>query len=336
MSVAINKSQPLVSIIVPTYNRANYLCETLRSALAQSYQNIEVLVFDDASPDNTSEVVAELFTDPRLIYVRHSKNLGINRNWKAGIEAVTGEFFCILNDDDTLDPEFIESLLDPLINNEDLILSTCDHWMVDVDGLRLDKESEEASQRFKRNELHQGCLQDFVYEAAVNQSIFIGTTLFRRSLVSPEFLHEKSQCSVDVWLLYQCARTGYGAYYTPKRLLNYRLHDNAMTWQRKWRRCITEGDLFRYEQILNDPKMSHLHPLIQPKLADTLSLHGINLLAAGEQQQAHQVLKKAWQLKRSTKTLLAYGLASLGSLGTTTLVTLQNLQASMRKARLTP
>lgn len=66
MPVTNNSSQSTVNIIVPTYNRANYLRETLRSVLAQTYTNIEVLVLDDASPDNTPSVVAEFWLIPAL------------------------------------------------------------------------------------------------------------------------------------------------------------------------------------------------------------------------------------------------------------------------------
>ena len=64
---------PLVSVIIPAYRQAEYLGDALRSVLGQTYPNLEAIVVDDASPDNTAQVVAG-FQDPRLRYIRHDRN----------------------------------------------------------------------------------------------------------------------------------------------------------------------------------------------------------------------------------------------------------------------
>jgi len=65
--------KPLVSIIIPTYNRAKYIKKAIHSCLNQSYKNIEVLVIDDCSPDNTKEVI-ESIKDDRIKYFKNEKN----------------------------------------------------------------------------------------------------------------------------------------------------------------------------------------------------------------------------------------------------------------------
>lgn len=73
---AVNTNhQPIVNILIPTYNRAKYLRETIQSELAQTYQNVEVLVFDDASSDHTPEVMAEFSHYDRVVYVRRRKSI---------------------------------------------------------------------------------------------------------------------------------------------------------------------------------------------------------------------------------------------------------------------
>ena len=67
--------KPLISVIIPTYNRAAYLGRALNSVLAQSYENIEVIVIDDASVDDTGSAVKEI-PDARLTYIRHDTNKG--------------------------------------------------------------------------------------------------------------------------------------------------------------------------------------------------------------------------------------------------------------------
>lgn len=99
---------PLVSIAIPTYNRAdNYLRYSLESALKQTYQNIEIIVSDNCSPDNTAEVVKG-FTDSRIRYFRHAKNIGPGNNFNFCIKQARGAYLLLLPDDDLIDPDFVE------------------------------------------------------------------------------------------------------------------------------------------------------------------------------------------------------------------------------------
>jgi len=94
---------PKVSIIIPTYNRAKYLQQAIESAFAQDYPNLEVIVSDNASTDETPEVVKKYMVDPRFKYFRNEKNLGIAGNWRRALyEYATGDWALILSDDDYL------------------------------------------------------------------------------------------------------------------------------------------------------------------------------------------------------------------------------------------
>jgi glycosyltransferase involved in cell wall biosynthesis len=98
----------LVSIGIPTYNRADsYLPQVLRSVLAQTYANIEVLVCDNCSSDNTQEIVKG-FNDPRIRYFKHEKNIGANNNFNFALNQSRGAYFQLLHDDDLIDPDFVE------------------------------------------------------------------------------------------------------------------------------------------------------------------------------------------------------------------------------------
>ncbi|WP_218080694.1 glycosyltransferase family 2 protein [Anthocerotibacter panamensis] len=325
---------PTVTILVPTYNRASFLRGALSSVLAQTYPAIQVIVLDDASPDETPQVAAEFAHDPRLVYLRQPQNLGITGNWQAGIRAVTSEFFCILNDDDTLEPDFVATLVQPLVEHDDLILSSADHWMMDERGERLHTISNQTSHCWKRDSLTLGYLENFGHAALIDQSIFIGATIFRRRLVTPEFIKAEAQGAVDIWLFYQCVRTGYQAYYTPDRLLNYRLHGGGMSQERNWRPYVLEGLLFLYHQMSHDPKLDALHRLLPTKVALTMSSYGINLLALGRPREAQKALAQALHLHKNPRTLLAYGLAFLGPLGSKIMVLLQDLRGYLNSISL--
>ncbi len=100
-------SSPLVSVIIPSYNQAEYLGEAVRSVLDQTYQNFEVIVVNDASPDNTDEVIKR-FNDPRLKYFVHEKNLRLSAARNTGINASLGEIIALLDGDDYLHSEKLE------------------------------------------------------------------------------------------------------------------------------------------------------------------------------------------------------------------------------------
>lgn len=91
-------SLPLISVVIPTRNRAHYLVEAIESVLAQSYGNREIIVVDDGSTDHTADIVAA-FGD-RVRFVRQ-ENRGTGAARNAGITHAAGEFLAFLDDDDT-------------------------------------------------------------------------------------------------------------------------------------------------------------------------------------------------------------------------------------------
>ncbi|RLF83553.1 glycosyl transferase, partial [Thermococci archaeon] len=100
-------SRPTVSVIIPTYNRANLLKRAIASVLNQTFTDFELIVVDDASPDNTPEVVRSI-NDGRIRYVRLKKNSGgpVARN--TGIRKARGRFIALLDDDDEWLPNRLE------------------------------------------------------------------------------------------------------------------------------------------------------------------------------------------------------------------------------------
>jgi glycosyltransferase involved in cell wall biosynthesis len=97
----------LISIIVPAYKQARYLGETIRSVLNQTYSYFEIIVVDDASPDNTSEIVRG-FDDSRIQYILHSENRGLSASRNTGIQASSGEILAFLDADDIFHPEKLQ------------------------------------------------------------------------------------------------------------------------------------------------------------------------------------------------------------------------------------
>lgn len=119
-----SRSHPLITCIIPTYRRPKKLRRAIYSVLNQTYRNILVCVYDNASGDETADVVAEIMKhDPRVRYHCHEKNIGAVRNFQFGQKHVKTEFFSFLSDDDVLLPEFYEMALHALSQRNDLIFA---------------------------------------------------------------------------------------------------------------------------------------------------------------------------------------------------------------------
>ena len=102
-------SRPLVSVVVPTYGRPEYLEEALRSVADQTYEPLELIVVDDHSPEPAAPVVEGLNLDvPTVRCLRHEENRGANAARNTGIREVDGEFIAFLDDDDRWLPTYLD------------------------------------------------------------------------------------------------------------------------------------------------------------------------------------------------------------------------------------
>lgn len=101
----------LISVIVPVYNVEKYLCRCVDSILAQTYQNLEVILVDDGTKDNSDKICDDYASrDPR-IRVIHKENGGLSSARNAGIDIASGEYLVFVDSDDWIEPDMVESLL---------------------------------------------------------------------------------------------------------------------------------------------------------------------------------------------------------------------------------
>lgn len=111
----------LFTIGIPTFNRADLLKKTIESALNQTYENIEIVVSDDNSYDDTKSVI-ESFNSDKIIYKRNKQNIGSMANFISAFEMANGEYFSFLQDDDILCKDFIEKACKGLNQSDDITL----------------------------------------------------------------------------------------------------------------------------------------------------------------------------------------------------------------------
>ncbi len=115
MTVALS---PLVTVAIPTYNRSRFVIRAIESVLSQTYENVEIVVSDNASTDDTISRIEQIH-DHRLALIQQPENFGYLRNLNTCLEKATGELFVMLSDDDVLEPAFIERLSHPFFNGLD-------------------------------------------------------------------------------------------------------------------------------------------------------------------------------------------------------------------------
>lgn len=114
----------LVSILIPTFNRELLICEAIESALNQTYSNIEIIIVDNCSTDNTSEVIQTYIKkDSRIKYFKNSTNIGPVLNWKRCLELASGKFVKILWSDDLINKDFVEKTIALFSNSTAFVLS---------------------------------------------------------------------------------------------------------------------------------------------------------------------------------------------------------------------
>jgi len=137
--LAVSDSKSLITTIIPTYRRPRLLGRAIRSVLAQTYPYFQVFVFDNASGDDTSEVVAEyVASDSRVKYFCRPENIGPFKNFAEALEHVETPFFSFLSDDDVLLPDMYQVALAGICEFPEAMISAAVTIFVDEQGRVLD------------------------------------------------------------------------------------------------------------------------------------------------------------------------------------------------------
>ena len=134
----------LVTIGLPVFNGENFLEGTLESILNQTHSNLELIISDNASTDNTGEICRKyLAEDKRIKYFRNDNNVGAAENYNIVARLAGGKYFKWAAHDDTFDETFIDKCLDVLEKNQEYILCYSQMVFIDANGKELEKISNE-------------------------------------------------------------------------------------------------------------------------------------------------------------------------------------------------
>jgi glycosyltransferase involved in cell wall biosynthesis len=135
---------PLVTIAVPTYNRADsYLKLAIQSAVAQTYPNIEIIVSDNCSTDNT-ETLVRSFNDSRIRYLKQSRNIGMLNNSNFCLDEAKGAYFMQLHDDDLIDHDFVSVCMKAVNNDTNVGIIITGTRVIDEEGKVICEDTNKA------------------------------------------------------------------------------------------------------------------------------------------------------------------------------------------------
>lgn len=297
---------PLISVIVPTYRRPHYLTLALRSVLAQTFGNLEVLVCDNAAQDESARVVEDL-ADPRITYIPRPHDLGMVANVYDGLHRAQGEYVMKLDDDDVMEPDCLELLVAPFLADRSLAVSASDLSLTDVDGVFLEDLYRVRSRHTGRDRAPEGVIRPFTASVA-RGTIDMVSSLIRASALDWSTIDERAATSYDLHLLLSAAQDATSAHYSHRRLVQYRQHAGSDTVTRLVQQA--EGSLFSREQALESGR--HIDVEV---LRSTIEITGLHLARAllqeGRTTEARAALRRTKCATPTTETMRLWGLSRL-------------------------
>ncbi|HDP79095.1 MAG TPA: glycosyltransferase [Mesotoga infera] len=239
-------STPLVSVIIPAYNAESTIIRTVRSILLQNYENIEVIVVDDGSTDNTANELKSISGDNQRVRLVTQNNQGVSVARNRGIQDARGEYIVFLDSDDFLEPEFV-SVLVSIISSTDSDIAFCSYRWVDERG---------KSMRLVVPKNDEGLVKEgesvllSIFEGSM--SIWTGSAIYRKAFLSKNHLQfvpgaKNGQDREFIWKAVLKAKRIVG---TERILSNYVIRNNSLVKNKDISKAHTLGCIRRIGKYL--------------------------------------------------------------------------------------
>lgn len=218
----------LVSVIVPNYNHSKYLPQRIESILSQSYQDFELIILDDCSTDNSTEVINSYAGNEKVSHiVLNEQNSGSTFiQWQKGFELAKGELIWIAESDDYCDAGFLQTLVKAFKENKNLALAYCTSNIVDGNGNPLNRND-------VASKIPEGV---FDGEEFIKRYMLSGNSVWNASAVvmrkdfalraNKQYMDYKSAGDHLFWV--ELAEMGQVAH-TAKKMNYFRQHNNKVT-----------------------------------------------------------------------------------------------------------
>ena len=221
---------PLVSVIMPAYNASKYIEQAIESVLGQTMEDLELVIIDDCSTDNTYEKAKRYEEkDNRVLVLRNQKNSGVARTRNVGFEKSRGEYIALLDSDDVWHPQKIEKQIE-IVKEKKADIVYCSYALVGEDGKSIHKdfivpEETDFSQMLKENVI--GC-----------STVLLSCEIAKKYKFTTEFYHE------DYVLWMELLKDGFCAFGTKEVLVDYRVLEKSRS-ANKFNSALKRWDIYR-------------------------------------------------------------------------------------------
>lgn len=229
------ENEPLVSVVIPVYNVERYIEQAVASVLTQTYRNIEVIVVDDASPDQSIKIIRQKFHDFRLRIVRQ-KNRGLAGARNTGIRSASGDYVAFLDSDDFWQANKVEEHMQIMQAQAGCGISFCSSLFVDEQGQSLGrlqapkkKTGYQSKDIFCRNPIGNGSVP-IIRKGVLEQIAFTSEDKLHNGKPYTQYFDESLRQSEDVDCWTRIALlTGAKFHYIDQPLTNYRLNNGGLS-----------------------------------------------------------------------------------------------------------
>lgn len=224
-------ADPIVTVGIPTYNRASLLRGAIESVLSQTFHDFQLLVVDNASEDQTDTVV-QSYDDGRIRYVRNARNIGIPGNWNRCFALATGRYITILPDDDLMMPENLEAKVGMLNSHAQVGLVHSKFHTIDGDGkiIRYNTNWGHGVDR-DRDAIESG--RDVLKEMLLTYNrINAPTVVFRRACYEKLGGYTDGLTLTEDWEFWMRIAAHYDVAFLASPLIKWRIHSGSETSQR--------------------------------------------------------------------------------------------------------
>jgi glycosyltransferase involved in cell wall biosynthesis len=282
-----NLPRPLWSVMIPTYNCAKFLRETIESVLIQDrgIDNMEVWVVDDCSTDDPQQVVDELGKG-RVKFYRQEKNVGQLNNFGTCLNLASGTIVHMLHGDDYVHAGFYKSLEKPLLENDSIGGAFTRHNIVDEKG-DLILTSDELINRA-------GVLNNFLSLITAKNIIQTPSVVVKRAVYEKLGGFDKNFTSLEDWEMW--IRIGYSfqVHYEPKILASYRVRENSTTKNSfKSKRFIEDFQYF-LKQL---PRYLKVPDIEKRKVINSAKQNFLNYtIEQGKQRKSYAIILRSFVL----------------------------------------
>jgi len=231
----LNNTMPLVSVVMPVYNVEQYIEQAVWSVLDQTYGNIELIIVDDQSPDNSIELIKQKYNDVRIRIIQQ-KNRGLAGARNTGIRHAKGEYIALLDSDDFWQADKLEKQIELMQRSPQCGVSFSASLFVDEAGESLDrlqapkkKADYQAKDIFCRNPIGNGSAP-IIRKSIFDQIAFVDEEKTHDSEPYLQYFDETLRQSEDVECWTRIAlQTGTQFEYIDQPLTNYRLNNSGLS-----------------------------------------------------------------------------------------------------------